>query len=145
MPGASVTLRQAFDSMLESKRRNNLRQCYLTSLRIYLTAFIRGREERLISTMTVDDVEKWFSERGEKPVTRTSNAGRIGALFAHAYRRGWITDNPIRRLEKVRIDRKPPAILTVEQAETLLRFTAKKKPRFIAYVNAGAFGWCPAG
>jgi integrase len=133
------TLRQAIDLMLSAKKFAGLRPIYLTSLRTYLGQFARGREETLLSAFSVIDLELWFSARNEAVSTRAANVGRLSALFGFAERRGWITRNPCRQLERIRIDRKPPRILTVQQCETLISRVRKDRPHQLAFFTLSLY------
>src|SRR5262245_35016299 len=101
------------------KETAHMRRAYVGSLRAYLGRFAKGREQRLIASFTVEEVEQWFDSRNESNGTRMSNTGRLSALFSFAVRRGWMENNPCRQLEPIRVDRKPPSILSPDQASRL--------------------------
>lgn len=133
------TLGNGIVVLLAAKTAANCRPRYVESLRIYLNLFARGREDMLISAITIDTVETWFNGRNEAPMTRRGSVGRLSSLFSFAERRGWIASNPIRRLEPIRIDRKAPKILTVEQAQRLMEFAMYREPRSLAFFTLALF------
>lgn len=134
---ACPTLERAVEETIISKTKMGLSTVYVNSLRHYLLAFIVGRENLPVSAITSQDIEAWFTKRGEKPVSRAANLGRLSALFAYAERREWIVKNPCRRVEHVTVLRKTPVVLTTEQAKTALEWTAKEQPHYLAFLTLG--------
>lgn len=94
--------------------------------------------------MMVDDfnvtiIEQWFANRNESLTSMSANAGRLSALFGFAVRREWIARNPVRQLERIRIDRKPPVILTPDQVQKLMTYIVEKKPNELAFFTLSIF------
>lgn len=137
---AGVSLEIAIESLLKSKAAGNLRPRYLASLRAYLRAFARGREGRPVSELDVFTLEDWFASRSESPTTMASNLGRLASLFSFCARRGWIEKNPTQFIEKPRIERAAPKILTPEQAHQLIRFVRDRKPHALPYFTLALHG-----
>lgn len=131
-PVAEVALLDAIEAVLAAKASANRRPRYLVELEGYLRLFARGRERMAISAISPGDIEAWFAGRRESPVTRAGNLGKLGALFSYAFRRGWIQVNPALRVERVSVERGPPAILSVMQAARLLVAARDHVPRFLA-------------
>lgn len=103
--------------LLEAKQRANRRSAYVTSLRQFVTRF--AREFPDLGAVSADDIEK-FLRRFDCPSSRQTWLNRVSTLFSFAVRRGYLKENPCDRVERVMVDRKTPAILTPEQANTLL-------------------------
>lgn len=142
----NVTLSHAIEAVVESKRQCGRRPKYVHRLGKYLTMFARGRESIPLAHVTLELLEDWFTTRNEKPVCRSSNIGLFSALLSFGVRKGWISDNPARRLEKPFVDRKPPKILSVHEAKKVLQLAFQyghhmppKRGRWLAYVILGAF------
>lgn len=129
----SPLLADAIAQVVAAKTKNGHRATYVTSLRQYLAAFEKRFTGRHVGDITTEDLEAWFNERGEPPNSRVSNAGRLGALFSFAMRRGWIDRSPVERLERPRITRGTPRILTVEECRKLL-MEARKMPDMFPYI-----------
>jgi hypothetical protein len=66
--------------------------------------------------ITTELIEEWFTARNEAPRSRKQHTGLLSALFDHCWRRRYIAENPVDRLEKVHIDREVPNILTLGNA-----------------------------
>jgi integrase len=126
-------LGECIEETLVAKRQAQRRASYLGSLEQYLRAFASGRERKRIDEMTVADIERWFASRHEAPVTRASNLGRLSAMFDLAWRRGYIIENPCRRVERVHVEAKPPVILTIRQAAKVLIHIKRRQPRGLAW------------
>ena len=130
---ASQTLADAIADLLRAKEAARRRPAYIRSLRQYLALFSRGREQLLISSVSVSDLDTWFTSRREAPATQASNVGRLSALFEFGVRRGWLLQNPCRRLEHVTIDQKPPRILSPEEAARLMEVARASEPDALAW------------
>jgi integrase len=135
----SKTLGAAVDDLIRAKTLANRRPSYIKSLSQYLGQFSRGRESMPLCHITLEHVESWFMGRSEAICTRASNVWRLSALFSFAIRRGWIQDNPCRRLEAVQVDREVPVIFTVAQCRAMLEFARKTFPRFIPWLALALF------
>lgn len=130
------SLREAIAALLDAKAKANLRACYLTGLRCYLLAFAKGREDLPVSRVTTADLDRWFAERAEKPLTRASNIGRLRSLFSFCRRREWLLKNPCDGLEAVRLDTTPPRVLTPAEVRTLFDACPKQ---LLPYLTLAVF------
>lgn len=119
---------------LSAQSSNGLRPAYLISLRQYLSAFAFHFSDISLPEIGHKELEEWFQGRREKGATRASNIGRLRSFFSFAVRRGWIEVNPCDRLERVKIDRKAPQILSVKAARVLLTLTARRAPECLPYL-----------
>jgi integrase len=128
-----VSLKTAIDALIVAKSMANLRPHYIKSLRAYLGQFSRGRESSPVASVDVFTIESWFSSRSEALATMASNIGRLSALFAFCERRGWISRNPCRLLERPRVDRPPPKILTPDQVAKLMNAVATRRPHMVPF------------
>ena len=135
----SVTLETAINALLIAKRLANLRPQYVKSLRAYLGQFSRGREETLVTAVDVFMLEDWFAKRSECLSAMASNIGRLSALFAFCERRGWVNKNPCRMLERPRVERKAPKILTSEQAGKLIAAVRERRPHMAPFFALAMF------
>lgn len=132
------SLAKAIVLLAKAKRAANLRPRYVAGLARYLRQFAKGRESASVASLTAATVAAWFDSRVESPATRASNIGRIKSLLAFATRKGWLL--PVRLdLERVRIEAKPPRILTPAEAGKLLAMTRKHAPEALPVVALGLF------
>jgi integrase len=138
-PKKSKSLHEALVELLEVKKVANRRHNYIKGLRCYLTSFIAGREELPVDKIHVGDIERWFVERKEMPNTRRASVGRLSSFFSYCERRGYITANPIKKLEAVTIDRGRPDILTLDESRRLLHWCMTREPRALGYFAVALF------
>lgn len=124
-------LRDAIISFLDVKRKAGCRPIYLERLGEYLRMFSRLLGEMRVCDVELSHVEQWFGARQEAPSGEKGNRGKLSSLFSFCVRKGWLAENPIRRMEPIRVPHKPPAVLAVEQCRTALDYTRTREPRFI--------------
>ena len=117
-----VSLNSAIEDLLSAKRNANRRERYITSLGYYLRQFAKGREQTPLLDFSPADVESWML-RYSGAYARQTWLNRLSTLFSFAVRRGHVEKNPCDRVERVTVDRKPPVILTPQQARTLYAAT----------------------
>jgi integrase/recombinase XerD len=125
--------------MLTEKRDEGLTSCYLTGLRQYLALFSKFVGDVPIDTITAAMLQDWFRSRVEAPSARASNLGRLSALFQFAVRRGYIADNPVRRIRPPKLHTSPPRILSPAEAGNLLVRVRQLCPEILAFVVLGLF------
>lgn len=128
-----VELSIAIERLVLAKQQSKRRPAYIKSLKQYLNQFSSGRERLLLSSISPDDIELWFSSRSESASAQRSNLGRLGSLFSFAVRRGWVTSNPCDMVEKPTIEHTPPRILTPSECSRLMNH--------VATVDPDALGW----
>lgn len=133
------SLAQVISELLAAKKVANLRPKYLKGLKLYLEQFASGRELLPISEISVRELEAWFAERNEASSTRSSNTGRLASLFSFAVRRGYMAENPTKRMERIHIERKTPEIFTPAQCRLALDFAEQEFPRFLPWLVLAMF------
>lgn len=136
----AVSLSDAVAGCLDGKRSANLRPVYVKELRRYLSRFSEYVGDCSIQSVSVSHVEKWLSKPEWSPGTRATGISRLSALFGFAVRRGYILQNPIDRLDRIRLERKPPQILSPSDAVKLLGISTLFAPSMLPYLIVGMFG-----
>lgn len=134
------TLKEAFEEFLASKRASGKRPRYVRALEYSVGRFVKSIGDRDCSSVSRAELERWLFQSGWG--ARTVRGYQIDAqtFFSFCERRGYIVENPCLGIEKVTIDDKPPAILTVAQAKALLE-TARTfmSGRYLPAVALGLF------
>ena len=78
----------------------------------------------VLSSIRFVDVEKWvrvLEAKGLGPSTRRSYVERLGAFFNWAKKREFMAENPVHKLDPIRVkERVKPRVLTVDEARRLL-------------------------
>jgi integrase len=132
----TVTIKAAVTALLKAKRASNKSPRYVKSLDGYLNQFMRGREDVRVANIGVETLEEWFSGRKEMPATHATGVNRLNALFSFCVRRGWCSENPCARLERVTIDHRPPRFFTPAEADKAIEICP---PRSIPWLVLGMF------
>lgn len=109
----------------------------MTSLRQYLKRFLAGKGRWSIEDFTSDHIEQ-FLEKFPEPGSRKTALNRISALFSYACQKKFIEANPCREVHKIKVEIKPPAILSVDQSRALLAWCPTAfKPWLVLGMYAG--------
>ena len=106
--------------LIEAKASGNRRPAYIASLQHYLGRFSDAMAARPITDIRTSDVEQ-FLQQFARPISRQTWLNRISTLFSFPVRRGLIPKNPCDAIERVRVDRSAPRILTPTEASALLQ------------------------
>jgi len=142
----SKTIGELVPEVYEAKVRSGRDPRYCSDLRRYLEAFSKFvGPSRSVDTVKAPEIERWFEERNESPVARASNLGRLGALFTHARRKGFLRDHPINCVDRVRVVRREPKILKPAQVAGLLEFCRVNSPSLVPLMGAQVFSGCRPG
>ena len=133
-----VSISTAVERLLTAKTAGNRKPEYLTSLTHYLSNFQKGREGRLLSDFTTADIEDWLSQFPNAN-SRQTWLNRISTLFSFAVRRQFVASNPCTRIERIRIDRRAPKILSPEQVDRMLNLQGPHATMTRGYLILGLF------
>lgn len=133
-PGRTKALGVAADLFLEDMKRAGCAHRYIGSLDQYLRLFNSGREQLGCDKIGKQEIDDWFDLRKEGGSTRNSNLGRLSSFFDFCYRSGWIRSNPVLLVTKLKVETKPPRILTPEQFKRVLFICYWKFNDFFPYL-----------
>lgn len=133
----SPALHEVVAACLAAKESAGRRPKYLRQLGWTLGKFAAGREKLPVSEIKLSDVEAWLASVSKSQSVTKNAATRLSALFSFALRRGWVSSNPIERIEPMRIEHASPPILSPEQAESLLRLAQHRHSETLPYVILG--------
>jgi integrase len=132
----SETVSRAIQSLLAAKKHDNLRDRYLKDLRARLARFAESFGERKLADITSAEIDNWLRSLLLAPMTRNTFRLRLSVLFAYGRVRGWVTDNPVTAVKKVRTSEPLPAILEPQQVARLLEVASEET---LPYWAIGAF------
>ncbi len=122
-----------------SRKRPDYAPAYHSSLRQILADYASEPSQPLIQMANPAKIEEWLQRKNRAASSQASDLGRLASFFGFCERRGWIPENPVARVEKPRIRRSEPQILTVEECRTLL----DRCPReLLAWLVLGLFAGC---
>lgn len=114
------TIAEAIDARLDAADRRKLSARHQSDLSSRLERFRADFGARQIADVTLRDVETWLNRLDVAAQTWTNYARVIGSVFTLAVKRGFLASNPLAGLDKPKISRKAPSILTAGQLGALL-------------------------
>ena len=85
-----------------------------------LGAFAAAFGERQAAQIRAEEIEQWVADQCETDANRREMLVRLNGLFAYGVKRGFLRENPVRRLELPRPNAPRAHILTVKEARALL-------------------------
>ena len=135
----SVTVNQLTAEVIEAKERDGLSVRSLGSLRGYLGRFCRDFGDRLIATITVEELDSWLRNLPLSPKSRLNFRQHVGVLFSYAKQRQMIDRNPIEFTTKPKLIDKAPEIFTVDELRALLEQARCTEPEVLPMLAIGAF------
>ena len=110
--------------LLQSKGQDRRSARYLKDLDQKLSAFVDDFAGRPIHEITTPELDRWIRSLSVSGTTRNSYKRVLGVLFGFAVRMEYSLKNPARGIEKASEQITKPGILTLPEAEALLRATA---------------------
>jgi integrase len=75
---------------------------------------------RLISELSVHEIEGWLHGLEQSPKSLNNFHTAVSALFSFAVKRSYASSNPLIAIDKVRVPAKAPGILSPDECEKLL-------------------------
>lgn len=133
------TVEAAIAQCRESKSKQNLRIRYLQELGVTLRHFGKAFNSRPVSDVTAKDIEDWLNLQEWSPATRKSYRGDVQTFYAFCLGRGWVDTNPAKHVPVPVLDDRPPAILTVDQAERLMAMAKRFDPDICGWISLCLF------
>lgn len=123
---------------LTAKAASGVSDRYAYELSNFLSQFKLDRESLDIVDVTPALIEDWLAQRNDSPATRQTGINRLSSLFAFCERRGYLKENPARRVERVRMTESDPQILTVDQCAALVE-AARDDSEMLTYLGLALF------
>jgi integrase len=135
----NVTIRQLAAELIETKQRDGKARRYLESLRGYLGRFCSDFGDRLVASVTAEELDNWLRDLPYSPKSRLNYRQHIGVLFSHAKKRRMIAENPIEFTERPKLIDRAPEIFTPDELRALLETAQRIDPSILPMLAIGAF------
>ena len=138
LTGAKKTVAEVVAEHL-ARLEKTKRHLTVVDRRSRLLTFGRQYGNTLAATVTPAEVEDWVLSANTQP-SRAARRRAVNALFAFAVRRGYLSENPVARVEKI-ASRSPDsvAVLSPGEVEAVLRAAQKLEPRMVPFFAIGIF------
>ena len=133
-----IKMELAIDRFLASRRTKGARPKTLKTYGDALNYFKAAIGKDDPNDVSRTDMEQFLANTDWKPTTRNYYLRHVRAFF------NWmegehVAVNPFTKIEASRIDRKPPVIMTVDQAGDLMKAAKDNDRSVIAYLALGLF------
>jgi integrase len=104
-----------------AKNKRALRERSLSDLESRLGAFRETFGERLMKSVTAEEIGKWLDDPTKTAQTRRNFFTVLHGFFRYAHSKKYVGSVPLDPNEKPASEERSPGVLTVEQAATLLK------------------------
>lgn len=127
--GDSPRLDDAFEKYRAWLPTSGLRVLSQNNQQRRVNTFVNSVPNLRVCDFTHDVIEDFLTKRKVSPLTRDNDRRAISGFFSWCIERPrrWISANPCREIRIAKQEKEPPAVLTVEQCETLLRTAERFK------------------
>lgn len=125
----STQLVQAVNTFLLAKARAGRSDRYLRQLRVVMQKFTEGRARRPVSSITVQEIERWLDENEWAVRTQRGYLSDVRTFFNFVERRGLVSHNPAAGVElPTSNDLAPPKIHTPAEVRQVLQAARDRDP-----------------
>lgn len=104
--------------------------------------FEKAFGKSIASEIRTEEIRVWLATLGKlSPVSLNNYRRALHAMFAFAASEGYCIANPVAKIPLFDVPEKSPSILTVEQAESLVRCAATSNPKLglLGFITLGLF------
>ena len=116
----SCSIGELVADYLGTKSRKQNSERYLKDLKYRLGRFNEAFHDKVAATVRVSEIDHWIHSLGLSAQSMNNFRTVLSGLFTHALKHGFVTENPISRIEKVKAKAKPIQILTPGQMRKLM-------------------------
>lgn len=134
-----VKIEEAIQQCADFKEVSGKRPRYVSQLRINLRRFAAALPGRITNEIRREEIETFLFKNDWKQSTRRALLIDIKTLFNFAKRRNWVAIHPCAGIERIKVDDRPPAILTPEDAKALLVRCVKIEPSLVPFLAVQLF------
>lgn len=119
----SLPMNELLPQYLDYRERAGLSERAKRDARLRLNRFASDFGNANVATIASRQIEDWLHGLGQAPQSMNNYRAVLSAFFAFAIKRGYASENPIIKVDKMKLVEKPPGILTPDQLCTLLDLT----------------------
>jgi integrase len=140
-PVTAIAIEAAVEEFLEAKAPH-IRPLALRDYRVTLKAFQAAFPAREVHTLATSDIQGFLANRGVGKKRLNNLRGDLNAffVFCQAAPREWTRENPVKPIQKYRIARGIPEVITADTAARLMTYVesytggprTKRPPGFLA-------------
>ncbi len=132
------TITKIVERMIADAEKNDRRSRTITDIKSRLNAFAEDFGDRHLSELTVEEIRAWIDEDEDWSArTRINYLTKLSQLYNYALRHNWVDNNLAERIDRPSVEDTEPKILTVAQAEELLKNADEQA--LLPYISLGLF------
>lgn len=135
----TATVEQTVISLLSFRASQDKSPRHLSDLRSRLGRFVKDFGARPMNTIAAEEIDHWLAGLNFAPVGHNNSRRVLANLFNFAAERGLAAPGVMRRTARKKVTPGEPEILTVAQADTLIRHA---HPSIQAALVVGLFCGC---
>jgi len=128
----SATVEELVEKYIVAKTAQGRSPLHLADLRTRLGRFAATFGKRLIAEITIQDVEGWLEGIPLSAQSVNHHRDKVSSLFEYAVARGYAAENPVAKIEKRKVVRGRPAVLSTDQLRKLLNAAPADVVPFLA-------------
>ena len=128
----SCSIGELIGDYLNTKSRKQNSERYLSDLNYRLRRFNDAFADKVASTVRAREIDHWIHGLELSPQSMNNFRTVLNGLFKHALKHGFVTENPISRIEKVKTKADPIHILTPGQLRKLFSVADHKIHSYLA-------------
>lgn len=133
---ASITVDELRSGYLDELELQDHSATHLGHHRSRLCRFAQDFGDRLIVTITSNDIQRWLRSLGLQPTTLRNYRVALFSMFEHAVQNNQLQTNPAKKVSVPKDIEKEPEVLTPAQARELI---SNACPEILPYVVLGLF------
>lgn len=125
-PEEEKSVSEAYEHYLSEKKRVGLSKNTTREIKTVMKPFVKEYSYYLTSSIQEADLSK-FIQKGKVADQTQNNRQRVyKKFFNYCLKQDWVSKNPLRRYEKIKIIQKTPRVFTIEDAKTVIETVALK-------------------
>ena len=124
------------DALHDGRRRKGTSKRHLDDLRARLKKFSQKFADRIVATITKEEINQWLQSLGVGPLTQNHYRRLTIFFFNYAIKHGYATENPAAKTEREEVPTGQIGILTVSQAA---RLSEVATPDILPFIAIGLF------
>jgi len=132
-------LREAAASYIQSMERVGRNHSYIGHVRRALADLEAEFGNRLVRDFTAEEIREYLFGLPYGAITIKNKRTYFQGAFSWWDQQGWLSKNPMRRVESPQIQDKEPEILTIAEIGHLFRANEKVDPEICGLLALGAF------
>lgn len=139
-PDRRLTVADAFARFIGERKAANLRPLSIRNLESKCAELVNRYGSRQVAEVNADALRPLIFKPTRGAKARDNHRRALNAFFAWALKQRFCASNPVAAIDRIRVDRDEPAILSPEQTETLLQAAqAHKGGVLVPYIALAMF------